>query len=96
MPLLLVAIACVISSHAALAQETRNAIYGEIAGSGVIPTFNYERRLNERWFGRVGLGVAIGYTENDNGSDTDTSFTIPLTVSHVNRPGAGISFGYAW
>ena len=79
--LVLAVIACVIAP-AAWAQSAQNAAYGEIGGSGIIPTVNYERRFNERWYGRVGLGVAFTYTEDDS----DAAFAIPLTTSWVNRP----------
>jgi hypothetical protein len=79
--LLLLAVIASVIAPAARAQSL-NAAYGEIGGSGIIPTVNYERRLNERWFGRIGLGVAFSYTEEDS----DAAFAIPLTVSSVNRP----------
>jgi hypothetical protein len=65
-----------------MAQE--NAAYFELGGSAVIPSANYERRLNERWFGRVGLAVVVASTSED----TDTTVAIPLTASWVNRPGS--------
>ncbi len=79
--LLVLAIILCVNAPAARAQS-RNAAYGEIGGNGIIPTVNYERRFSERWFGRVGLGVAFTYTEDDS----DAAFSIPLTVSSVNRP----------
>lgn len=78
--LVLAVIACVIAPAARA--QSRNAAYGEIGGNGIIPTVNYERRFNERWYGRIGLGVAFAYTEDES----DTAFAIPLTASWVNRP----------
>lgn len=66
----------------AYAQETRNAVYFELGGSAIVPSINYERRLSERWFGRIGASYIVGETSDD----TDTTFVVPLTVSSVNRP----------
>lgn len=78
--LVLALIACILAPAARA--QSRNAVYGEIGGNGIIPTVNYERRFNERWFGRVGLGVAFTHTEDDS----DAAFAIPLTISSVSRP----------
>lgn len=80
LPTVLAFLACVVAPLAGA--QSRNAAYGEIGGSGIIPTVNYERRFNEHWYGRVGLGVAFTYTEDDS----DAAFAIPMTVSWVNRP----------
>lgn len=79
--ILLIASLLLIASSGS-AQEARNAAYFELGGSAVVPSFNYERRLNERWFGRVGASVITGETENDS----DTTFVVPLTASYVTRP----------
>ena len=82
--LLLVFLLALASSSSA--QTSRNAAYFELGGSAVVPSFNYERRVSEQWFGRVGLSVVIGQTEGDD--DSDTTLIVPLTASHVNRPAA--------
>ena len=64
------------------AQLARNGAYFELGGSGVIPTFNYERRVTDLWFGRVGASVVRGESEGD----TDTTYVFPLTLSRVSRP----------
>jgi hypothetical protein len=56
------------------AQTTRNAVYFEVFGSAIVPSFNYERRLGERWHGRAGIS---GIVEKTN---------VPLTVSTLTRP----------
>src|SRR5687768_16314907 len=66
------------------AQEARNAVHFELGGSAIVPSFNYERRLNANWFGRVGASVVVGETEDDS----DTTFVVPLTASHVSNPAA--------
>lgn len=66
------------------AQEARNAVHFELGGSALVPSFNYERRLNTNWFGRVGLSVV----EGESADDSDTTFIVPLTASHVSRPGS--------
>lgn len=78
--------------------QARNAVYGELGGSGIVPTVNYERRMTENWYGRAGLSLVVGYTEED----TDTSFVVPLTASWVSRPesnhhleaGGGVVFAF--
>ncbi|HET7434312.1 MAG TPA: hypothetical protein VFN10_06315 [Thermoanaerobaculia bacterium] len=77
--------AVMLFAHQALAQEARNAAYFELGGSAVVPSFNYERRLNERWFARIGASIVEG--ESSDG-DTARTFVIPLTASSVNRPSA--------
>lgn len=66
------------------AQDARNAVYFELGGSAVIPSFNYERRLNQNWFGRAGLSIVTSDSADD--SETDTTLVIPLTGSYVTRP----------
>lgn len=66
------------------AQEARNAVYFELGGSAIVPSVNYERRVNESWFGRIGASVVVGETS----LGSDTTFVIPLTASWVNRPAA--------
>lgn len=77
--LLLLAVLVVVPDSGA--QEARNAVHFELGGSAIVPSFNYERRLNADWFGRVGLSVVVGETENDS----DTTFVVPLTASHVGN-----------
>lgn len=64
------------------AQAPRNAGYIELGGSAIGASFNYERRLTEKWLGRAGLSWVTG----DSGDDTDTTFLVPLTVSTLSRP----------
>lgn len=64
------------------AQAPRNGGYFELGGSVIGASFNYERRLGERWLGRAGLSWITG----DSGDDSDTTFLVPLTVSSVSRP----------
>jgi hypothetical protein len=79
------------------AQTAQNAAYFELGGSAIVPSINYERRLNERWYGRAGLSFITG--ESSNG-DTDKTFVVPLTVSSVSHPlgnhhlelGGGVTF----
>lgn len=66
----------------ARAETARNAAYFELGGSAVVPSINYERRLTDRWFGRIGASVVTGESEND----TDTTFVFPITASSVSRP----------
>lgn len=69
------------------AQETNNAVYFELGGSAIVPSFNYERRLTEQWFGRIGLTVVTGETTTSIGeTESDTTFIVPLTGSWVSRP----------
>ncbi len=66
------------------AQEARNAVHFELGGSAIVPSFNYERRLNANWFGRIGASVVVGETAEDS----DTTFVVPLTASYVGAPTA--------
>ncbi|MFN2239906.1 MAG: hypothetical protein ABR524_10990 [Thermoanaerobaculia bacterium] len=66
----------------AQAQSPRNAAYLELGGSAIGGSFNYERRFTEQWVGRAGLSWITGETSEG----TDTTFIVPLTASHVNRP----------
>lgn len=94
--LLLAALALLVPSPEAVAQTSRNGAYFEFAGSAVVSSFNYERRFREQWYGRAGLSLVVGQHDDD----TDTTFLIPLTASHVNRPlsnhhlelGGGVTF----
>lgn len=65
------------------AQEARNAVHFELGGSALVASFNYERRLHTNWFGRAGLSVVEGESA---AGDTDTTFVVPLTASHVSHP----------
>ena len=80
LPLLLFLI--VFSVVPEIRAQDRNAVYFELGGSAIIPSFNYERRVNPRWTARAGFSVAVGYTEED----TDTTFVFPLTVSWLSHP----------
>jgi hypothetical protein len=68
----------------ALLGQTRHAAYFELGGSAIAPSVNYERRLNENWYGRVGFSFITGETSED----TESTFIVPLTASWVSRPGA--------
>jgi hypothetical protein len=63
------------------AQTTRNAVYFEVFGSAIVPSFNYERRLGERWHGRAGISGIVEKTSER----TKTTAIVPLTLSSVNR-----------
>jgi hypothetical protein len=71
---------------ATLAQEARNAVHFELGGSAIVPSVNYERRLNTNWFGRAGLSVVTGQSDSATDGDTATTFIVPLTASYVSRP----------
>lgn len=78
------------------AQTARNAAYLELGGNAIVPSVNYERRVSDDWYARVGLSVVQGETQ----TDSDTTWVIPLTASWVSRPasnhhlelGGGITF----
>lgn len=85
--LLLTTLTVVSMAGRSEAQETNNAVYFELGGSAIVPSFNYERRLSERWFGRIGLSVVTGESESSLGeTDSDTTFIVPLTASWISRP----------
>lgn len=85
--LLLFACTVLVTARSAEAQETNNAVYFELGGSAIVPSFNYERRLTEQWFGRIGLTVVTGESVGSSGeSESDTTFIVPLTGSWVSRP----------
>jgi hypothetical protein len=66
----------------------RHAAYGEIGGSGVVPTANYERRFSPNWAGHIGLGfVAVS-----SSGDTDITLAIPLVGSYITHPEANHHF----
>ncbi len=81
---------CVILLFAAetQAQEQRNAAYFELGGSAIVPSINYERRLSERVFGRIGASYIVGETTED----TETTFVIPLTLSWISHPASNHHF----
>ena len=81
---LLLLLAVLAAAPDSSAQEARNAVHFELGGSAIVPSFNYERRLNANWFGRIGASVVVGETEDDS----DTTFVVPLTASHVTRQAA--------
>jgi hypothetical protein len=71
-----------LTSTPVLMAQAQNAAYFELGGSAIIPTANYERRLSEHWFGRIGLALVVASSSDD----TDTTVAIPLTASWVSRP----------
>jgi hypothetical protein len=77
--LLLTTLLFPVTAHA---QAARNAAYVEIGGSAVLPSVNYERRLNERWAGRIGASWVTG----ESGGHTDRTLIVPLTVSWISHP----------
>jgi hypothetical protein len=79
---LLGSLVTLVTASEAHAQPSRNAAYFELGGSAVGASFNYERRLGDKWLGRAGLSWVTG----DSGDDTDTTFLVPLTVSTLTRP----------
>lgn len=90
----------VLTSLVAVAQEARNVAYGEFGGSAIAPSVNYERRFRESWFGRIGVSYIHSETVNDEGTDTDETFVLPLTASWISHPqgrhhfeaGGGVTF----
>ena len=64
------------------AQQTRHAAYFELGGSAVLPSFNYERRLTDRWSGRLG----VSFVEGETVEDTERTFIFPLTASWMSHP----------
>jgi hypothetical protein len=77
--LLLIILLFPVAAHA---QAARDAAYVEIGGSAVVPSVNYERRLNERWAGRIGLSFVTG----ESSGGRDTTVVVPLTVSWISHP----------
>lgn len=66
----------------AAAQSARHAVHLELGGSAVVPSINYERRFGPNWFGRAGLS----FVSSETTEDTEITFVVPLTVSHVGNP----------
>lgn len=79
--LLLSILAASLHSPAVHAQA-RHAGYFEIGGSAILPSVNYERRIGERWYGRVGLS----FVSSESSQGSDATFVVPLTASWVSRP----------
>lgn len=71
----------VFAARLASAQDSHNAVYLEIGGSAVVPSLNYERRVSDDWYGRIGASVVTG----ESASGTDRTFVIPVTASWVSR-----------
>lgn len=63
-------------------QSVRNAAHFELGGSAIVPSINYERRFNDRWWGRAGFSLIAG----ESSGGTNTTFIFPLTVSSVSHP----------
>lgn len=85
--ILLLALAVLAAAGSGEAQETNNAVYFELGGSAIVPSVNYERRLTERWFGRIGVSVVTGESSTSIGeTESDTTFIVPLTGSWISRP----------
>lgn len=80
----MLAFVAVLTAASAHAQLARNGAYFELGGSGIVGSFNYERRVAPQWYGRVGVITA---TESDS-SDTNRVFVVPVTASWVSRPAA--------
>lgn len=72
------------------AQDARNVAYGELGGSAIILSANYERRIAPQWFGRVGLSVVTGTSSGDD--DTDVTLVVPLTASYLTHPASNHHF----
>lgn len=77
-----------LAAGAAYAQQARNAAYFELGGNAVVPSFNYERRFDERWFGRVGFS----FVEGETVEDTERTFIVPLTASWITHPDSNHHF----
>lgn len=67
----------------------RNVAYFELGGNGIIPSFNYERQLSERLYGRVGFSFVVG--EEADG-DTDQTYIFPLMVNYLTHPAGNHHF----
>jgi hypothetical protein len=82
---------------AGAAAQARNVAYLELGGSGIIPTFNYERQLSERLFGRVGFSFVT--SEQSDGED-DLTFVFPVAVNYLTHPAGNHHFeagaGLTW
>ena len=63
-------------------------LFRSLGGSAIIPSFNYERRLTDRWYGRIGGSVVVG----EESDDDDVTFVFPITASWVSRPSANHHF----
>ncbi|HEY2323268.1 MAG TPA: hypothetical protein VGJ82_10455 [Thermoanaerobaculia bacterium] len=72
----------VLGALPAYSQQSRNAVYFELGGSAVVPSINYEHRLNENWYGRAGLSWVRSASDGTNA----TTYIVPLTASWVTRP----------
>jgi hypothetical protein len=84
----LVPILLSLAIAAGVSAQSRNAAYFELGGNAVAPSFNYERRFAERWYGRIGFTVVVG--ESD--SDTDVTFGIPVMIGGFSNPAGNHHF----
>lgn len=73
----------------ALFGQGRNVAYFELGGNGIIPTFNYERQLSERLFGRVGFSFVFG---ESSAGDDDLTFVFPVAVNYLTHPAGNHHF----
>jgi hypothetical protein len=69
--------------------QTRHAVYGELGGAGILPTFNYERRLTDRVAARIGAGFIVG---EDSDGEEDFTMVFPLAASYISHPQANHHF----
>jgi hypothetical protein len=77
----MVAALFVLAALPAFPQQSRNALYFELGGNAVVPSINYERRVNESWYGRAGLSVV----QSESGGLKATTYIIPVTASWVSH-----------
>jgi hypothetical protein len=66
--------------------RAQSSIYGELGGSAVVPSVNYDRHIGKsnRMLGRIGITAVVGSSQND----TQTTLVVPLTVSWITHPEA--------
>jgi hypothetical protein len=81
-------------ASAALGQEARNAAYLELGGNGIVYSVNYERRFAHGLAGRAGVSYVFSKSVTDNGSEYESAFTIPLTLSKITHPSGNHHFEY--
>lgn len=86
----LLAILTLLSADDSLAQpaDVQQAVHFELFGSGILPTVNYERSLNENWIGRAGFSFMTTESESSN----SVVVVLPITVSYVTRPSSNHHF----
>lgn len=70
--------------------DRRNAIYGELLGSGFIWSINYDRRTDHD----LALRLGFGFTNTSLGSGKIAVLALPFTLSKlIGRPGTWLELG---